>query len=377
MQVAWGIVTACMGVVKTYPQLIVMRLLLGVAEAGFFPGVVLCLTWWYPRHMLQFRVGLFWGGATLAGAFSGLLAFGISFMNGRDGLLGWSWIFIIEGIATIAVGILGFFFLVDFPATASFLTPEERAYIIWRKKYDNSTVGEEEHFALKHVWMAFSDWQLWIHIPIYMSSIGPLYSISFFLPSIINGFGFSATISQLLTVPPYICATIITILFAFWSDRVQKRSPFILASLIMCIIGFSINISRAPIGVKYFGTFFCVTGSYAAFPGVVSWLGNNMAGQYKRATGIAVHIGIGTFAGAIASNTYRSQDAPRYIIGHAIALMFVGIGLVATPLIVIIYVRTNAKREADLQRTQERGTKYSVKQLREMGDRAPDFRYTL
>ncbi|CAL1715339.1 unnamed protein product [Somion occarium] len=375
--VAWGIIMTCMGIVQNYPQLVVLRVLLGMAEAGFFPGVVLCLTFWYPRHMLQFRVGLFWGGATVAGAFSGLLAFGISFMSGRHGLLGWSWIFIIEGIATVAVGILGFFLLVDFPATASFLTPEERSYIIWRKKFDNSTVGEEEHFALKHVWKAFSDWQIWVHILIYMSIIGPLYSISFFLPSIINGFGFSTAISQLLTVPPYVCATIVTIIFAIWSDRVQKRSPFILASLTMCLIGFSINVSRAPIGVKYFGTFFCVTGSYAAFPGVISWLGNNMAGQYKRATGIALHIGIGNLAGAIASNTYRSQDAPRYIIGHAIALMFVGIGLTAVPLAVTLYIRTNAKREAHLQHLRETGTKYSVKELLQMGDRAPDFRYTL
>ena len=64
---------------------------------------------WYPRHMLQTRMGLFWGGATLAGAFSGLLAFGISFMSGTAGLLGWSWIFIIEGLATVVVGFISFF----------------------------------------------------------------------------------------------------------------------------------------------------------------------------------------------------------------------------------------------------------------------------
>ena len=104
-------------------------------------------------------------------------------------------------------------------------------------------------------------------------------------------FGFDTAISQLLTVPPYVCAStyipasysychltilcnssaLVLLLFAVWSDRVQKRSPFILAGLVMCLIGFAINISDAPIGVKYFGTFFCVSGSYAAFPGVVAW----------------------------------------------------------------------------------------------------------
>lgn len=83
-----------MGIVKTYPALVGMRVLLGIAEAGLFPGVVYYLTLWYPRHHLQYRIGLFFGAASLAGAFSGLLAYGISFMAGTAGLLGWSWIFV-------------------------------------------------------------------------------------------------------------------------------------------------------------------------------------------------------------------------------------------------------------------------------------------
>ena len=151
---------------------------------------------------------------------------------------------------------------------------------------------------------------------------------------------------------------IVTITFAIWSDHVQKRAPFIYASLLMALVGFSINISNAPHGVKYFGTFFCVSGSYAAFPGVISWcvvlpqtqlyshshrglrLGNNVAGQYKRAASIAMHIGFGNLAGgmfsvlslintsangycceAIASNTYRTQDAPRYAIGRQFVIL--------------------------------------------------------
>ena len=94
------------------------------------------------------------------------------------------------------------------------------------------------------------------------------------------------------------------------------RSPFIVLDLSMLTIGFAINISDAPFGVKYFGTFFCVAGSYAPFPGVVSWLGNNVAGQYKRGVAMALHIGIGNFSGAIASNIFRTQDAPRYVLGR-------------------------------------------------------------
>lgn len=139
---------------------------------------------WYPRHKLQFRIGLFWGGATVAGAFSGILAYGISFMSGVGGMLGWSWIFILEGCFTILVGFVSLFILIDFPTSAKFLTQEEQAYVIWRKKYDNSLVGEDENWAFKHLWDAFTDWQLWTHVLIYMSIIGPLYGISFFLPCV-------------------------------------------------------------------------------------------------------------------------------------------------------------------------------------------------
>ncbi|KAH9000997.1 hypothetical protein EDB83DRAFT_2524528 [Lactarius deliciosus] len=118
----------------------------------------------------------------------------------------------------------------------------------------------------------------------------------------------------------------------------------------MLLIGFSINISNASPGVKYFGTFFCVTGSYAAFPGVVSWLGNNLAGQYKRGVG----------------------RAPLHT-RHGIMLMFVGIGFVTIPIILLTYRRINRARDEAAARPDV--VKLSVKQLRELGDRAPDFRY--
>ncbi|KAJ7105400.1 MFS general substrate transporter [Mycena crocata] len=371
--------TTLMGLVKTYPQLVGVRILLGIAEAGLFPGVVYYLTLWYPRHMLQWRIGLFFGAASLAGAFGGALAYGISFMSGTQGLLGWSWIFILEGIATVVVGIAAFFVLVDFPVSAKFLTPEQRSFVVWKKKYDNSSVGEEEHFEMRHLVEALTDWQVWLHMFVYMSIITNLYGITLFLPTIITTFGHSPAISQLLTVPPYVVATIVLFIFAYWSDRTKMRSPFIFSGFLLNLIGFSINISNAPSGVKYFGTFFCVTGAYAAVPGIIAWLGNNLSGQYKRGVGMAFQIGIGHFGGAFASNMYRTQDKPRFLVGHGCELMFVGIGLISVVATAFFSRRVNRRRDDEARVALERGgTKlYADKALREMGDRAPDFRYIL
>ncbi|KAI1783045.1 MFS general substrate transporter [Ganoderma leucocontextum] len=375
--VLWGIVMCLMGLVKNYPQLVAARVCLGAAETGLASGAFYYLSMWYPRHMIQTRIGIFWGGATLAGAFTGLVAFGISFMSGTAGLLGWSWIFIIEGMATVVVGVVACFVFVDFPRTARFLTAEERAYVIHQMKFDNSTVGEDEQFALRHIWEALIDWQVWLLGLLNMAVIMPVDGISYFLPSIINGFGFNTAISQLLTVPPYIVAIVVVMVWAIWSDRIQRRAPFLFCGLLLCLVGFAINISNASIGVRYFGTFLIVTGGYAAHPAVIAWLTNNLAGQYKRAVGIAFQGIFGNCGGLIASNIFHSQDAPRYIPGHGAEMGFIGMGLVLVPIVLYAYTRANARKDVKLRGVEEKGEKYAPEELKRLGDRAPDFRYTL
>ena len=174
----------------------------------------------------------------------------------------------------------------------------------------------------------------------------------FRLTPTLRRFGFNTTSSQLLTVPPYIIAStsfarrsvsnltsshlevVVVMWWAIWSDRVKRRAPFLFSGLFLCLVGFAINITNAPIGVKYFGTYLIVIGGYAAHPAVIAWyafptintlnfpdcrgcrLTNNLAGHYKRAVGIAFQGIFGNTGGLIASNMFRSQDAPRYITGR-------------------------------------------------------------
>jgi MFS family permease len=121
---------------------------------------------------------MFFSAASVAGAFSGLLAFGIAKMEGVGGLEGWRWIFILEGIVTVLVAIMAFFTLYDFPETASFLTEEERAFVVFRLKYQSQVrrseqgaagrkVAEAAEFSWGYVWSAFRDWQIWVNIFVY------------------------------------------------------------------------------------------------------------------------------------------------------------------------------------------------------------------
>lgn len=395
IMVAWGIVMTLMGIVQSFQGLFAARFFLGVTEAGLFPGVSYFLTQWYRRDELQFRQAMFFSAASIAGAFSGLLAFGIAKMDGLGGLEGWRWIFILEGIVTVLVAVSAYFLLYDYPDTAKFLTSEEKAFVAHRLKYDtnkesrfeydpsdptgsqNIVVPENYAHGWKYFFAAFKDWQVGLHLLVYFGVVVPLYGISLFLPTILHNLGYVASKAQLMTIPIYVTASIFSVAQAYFSDKVGLRSPFIAVNFIFLLVGYSLAISTNPAekpGLVYAGVYIVALGLYPAFPGVIAWLSTNLSGSYKRAIGMAIHIGIGNFGGAIASNIYRAQDKPRFILGHAVELGFIGMGLVAMCIVVVCYYFTNKKRARDV-----RDGKYShlsIEELSEMGDKNPYFRYS-
>lgn len=150
--ISWGTVVTCQGLVKTYEHLLVTRILLGVTEAGFFPAATYLLTTWYCRWQLQTRMAIFYTAAALAGGFSGLLAFGISHMEGIAGLGGWRWIFILEGILTVLVGFTIPWALPDSPETCSFLTPAEKEFVTIRLQRDLGLQGDAVENKEKFQW---------------------------------------------------------------------------------------------------------------------------------------------------------------------------------------------------------------------------------
>ncbi|KAI2640358.1 MFS general substrate transporter [Hypomontagnella submonticulosa] len=384
IMVAWGTVMTLMGIVRSFHGLLISRLFLGVTEAGLYPGCAYYLTMWYCRHEIQLRQAMFFSAASIAGAFSGLLAFAIAKMDGVGNLEGWRWIFILEGLATVLIAILAFFVLHDFPETATFLTEKEREFVVFRLKYQGQFHGKEqerpqvaqaEEFEWKYVFAAFKDWQIWVNIFVYWGIVCPLYGISLFLPTIIRNLGYSSSTAQLMTVPIYITAAILAVVFAFLSDRVGKRSPFVIAFLLMMIVGFSMCISSTNPRVVYGGVFVVACAIYPAFPGVVTWLSNNLAGSYKRSAGMAIQIGVGNLGGAMASNFYRQRDSPQYILGHGLELGFISAGIIAAIILVISYAAINKKRDRIIQEGGE--VQFTAQELSSKGDRAVTFRYMI
>jgi sugar phosphate permease len=187
LTVSWGIIATLTGLAQNYAGLIVCRLLLGAAEGGLFPGMAIYLTLFYSKKELGLRVGYLFVSAALAGACGGLLAYLIGFMDGTQGLRGWRWIMILEGIPTFVLGILTWFVLADDPENAYFLTPEEKLLMTVRRERQIGHTKRAMGFHKDDMWKALRDWKIWIFAFGQFGVDTMLYGYSTFLPTIING----------------------------------------------------------------------------------------------------------------------------------------------------------------------------------------------
>ncbi|KAK5000122.1 hypothetical protein LTR66_000947 [Elasticomyces elasticus] len=373
IMVAWGAICCLMGLVNNFGGLLAARAALGIAEGGLFPGVTFYITMWYRRHECGLRLAIFFSAATAAGAFGGLLARGIVEMNGVGGKSGWAWIFIIEGILTLAVAITAYFVMNDYPDTAKFLTSEEKREVSRRLTEDRSSLADE--FGRKYFYDALKDWKIWVHMFITIGVYTPLYSVSLFLPSIVKGLGYTNNTAQLMSVPPYIVACVLCISGGWLADRLQTRGLFMIGFNLMAIVGFIMQLSSHNPHIKYAGTFLCVSGIYPNVPQGVAWNGNNIGGSLKRGVGIAMHVGFGNLGGIVAAFIYQAKDAPDYKSGHT---SLIGLLVMSTTLCIIMtaYLRfENAKRDRENKRPEDY-TEAEKALERERGDNASFFRYT-
>lgn len=137
----------------------------------------------------------------------------------------------------------------------------------------------------------------------------PLYSFSLFLPTIIHSLGYSATNTQLLSVPPNFCAFLLVLATTFYSDKLKMRGPVMLAGCTTAIIGYGMLLGSKSPSVRYGGTFFVASGVFVCSPAVMAWLSNNLSPHYVRATGAGLQVGLANCAAFVATFTYLMQDA--------------------------------------------------------------------
>ncbi|KAJ5680144.1 hypothetical protein N7536_011283 [Penicillium majusculum] len=381
---AWGTVITVTGLVQNFSALCATRFLLGVFEAGFFPAAVWLVSRWYLQHETQTRLALFYTASSLSGAFSGLLAFGLTKMDGIGGYAGWRWIFIIEGAASVFLAFVCFFCLVDSPELSTkWLEPDEIRYLLLRKQAERGRVVVDENadkFDWKTLFSVFKDSHLYLQVLNIWSNTVPNYGLKFSLPQIITNMGYTAANAQLLSIPPYIAGAISAYLFALLADKLRWRMPIIVSGQLLVIIAFAVLFSLAEsikdnIAACYFAVVLACIGLYPIIPGTNAWTSNNLAGPRKQSMGIAFMLSLGNAGGLVGSFIYIEREAPMYPTGFGSSFAFAAAGVAASIILEVKLWYTN-KRNAEMSR-EEIYTKYTDHELQLMGDRSPMFKYIL
>lgn len=344
IMVLWGVAMLGQGFVTNYQQLLAVRFLLGLAEAGLFPGVTYLLSCWYSRGEIGLRTSIFFSAATASGAFGSLLAVALQKLGGTFNRPGWAQIFIWEGVLTIVCALASPWLIPDFPEEAKFLTEDERDVVIGRLQTD-SVEATGEKFSWKSMRASLFDWKTWAYALIYAGSDMPLYAFSLFTPTIISQLGYSAVRANLISVPIYVVACIVTVALGFYADKTRTRGKWNLILMGVGIIGYIILIASPIPGLSYAAVFLAACGIYPLIPNTIVWAANNTQNAYKRSLTMGLIIGFGNLNGAVSSNVYRKADSPQYRLGHGLVLLYLVMGWVGTALVMIMLKRENAKRD--------------------------------
>jgi nitrate/nitrite transporter NarK len=263
----------------------------------------------------------------------------------------------------------------DFPDTARFLTPEEKLRAQRRLRADNQTRAEAEKISRKYVFQAIKDWKTWLYAVQYMGCLCALYSFSLFLPTIMVSLGYTGNRAQLMSVPPYAAAAVMTVFVGWLADRTKWRGYCNMAVSLTGCIGFAMLLGSKNAHVQYAGTFLGAMGIYPTVPNTLSWASNNVEGSLKRGVMVGIVVGWGNMNGVVSSNIYNAKDKPRYMTGHAIVLAYMSVCLLGGTIAMHFLLR----RENSLRKSGKRDHWIEGKteeEIRDLGDLRPDFIYT-
>ncbi|KAJ9080024.1 hypothetical protein DSO57_1029408 [Entomophthora muscae] len=310
----WGVTTICMAAVKGFYGLMICRLFLGAFEAGVFPGIVLYLSFWYPRGDQGSRISFVTCASSLASAISGPISYLLHSMSKVGGLSSWQWIFICEGIPTVLIAIMTGLLLPASPQKAQWLSHEEQTLL-----KENSTHSSQEHsFDSAQFIGCFTDYKTYLYIVCYFGLQTPVISIAMLLPTIIRDMGFENTTAMLLTAPPYVAAMFFNLLWAWHSDYTMDRCFHTMAGAFTTLFGFILMLATEALTPRYIGAGLVVVGVNASLAPALSWCNNNLVGATKSATSIALVVMFGNLGGVFAGHFYRPTEAPLYIQSHLI-----------------------------------------------------------
>ncbi|CDZ50004.1 MFS transporter [Neorhizobium galegae] len=339
IMITWGIVTVALAYTQNATMFYILRFLLGVAEAGFFPGVLYLLTLWFPKDYRGRMVGLFMIFSALANAVGAPIGGMLLDLKGLLGHEGWQWVFLATGIPAVLAGIVTLFYLDDTPEKAKFLTEDEKRWLHDRLARENS--GMEEH--ADNGFKALVNPRVLLMALCYIGFPLAAYGLSYWLPTIVRGFGVSNTTNGLINIIPWVIVALALWVVPTAADRAESKTPYIVGPAFVGAICLALSaLVTSPI-LQF--TFLCVAaaGIFAGQP--VFW---SLPSRFLRgagaAAGIAAINSVGNLGGFIAQNVVPwIRDSTG---NDILPMVFLAVCLAVAGVLVIIVGRMLAARQA-------------------------------
>jgi ACS family tartrate transporter-like MFS transporter len=246
IMLTWGVISSAMFLVGGETSFYILRFLLGVAEAGFFPGMILYLTYWFPARERARAVALFMAAIPLSGVIGSPISGAILTLDGLAGLAGWQIMFLAEGIPAILLGIVVLFFLPDGPDDARWLEPEERGWLREALERENRIKSEHGEYTTRQ---ALTNGKVWLLSAIYFGVVTSVYGVSLWLPLIIEDLsGFGTFAVGLLGAVPYVAGAVGMVLFARHSDSTGERRWHVAVAAFIATVGLVLTgVTASPV----------------------------------------------------------------------------------------------------------------------------------
>jgi MFS transporter, ACS family, tartrate transporter len=234
IMITWGMISALMAAATGPISFLVLRFLLGVAEAGFFPGMIFYLTQWFPSAVRARAISILYIAVPVSNAVAAMLSGIILGMDGMLGLKGWQWIFIIEAMPAILLAFVVLRLMTDRPAIATWLQPDEREWLEAELAAERRQVESAGRIGMLQ---ALVDWRVLVLSAIYFTGVTASYGVVFFLPQIIKSLGLSNLMTGFVTAIPYTIGTIGLVLWGYSSDRHNERRWHLIIATGLAAVG--------------------------------------------------------------------------------------------------------------------------------------------
>jgi D-galactonate transporter len=340
IMVGWGLVAMGMMFVQTPTQFYVLRFLLGAFEAGFTPGVLLYLTFWYPPARRGRMIGIFLLGALIGSVIAGPLSGAImKFLDGSNGWHGWQWLFLVQGLPAPLLGIAAWFLLADKPEQARWLRADEKLRLRQQLDEEAHSAGKAAHGSLRDL---LRDPKVWALSLAYVLVVAGTYAIAFWTPTLIRSWGVTDMLQiGLYASLPQLCGMVGIVLLSRSSDRRQERRLHFSTAALVAVAGLAmITLAQGQLAPSMVGLCVAVLG-IAAVPPVFFALTSEYLPRASAAAGIALVSSVGNLGGAISPPVTSALNAASG--GTTWSLFFVMSVYVLAALIVLRIARPSTQ----------------------------------